>query len=55
MKKRKFKSWVKDTLMVVCFGAFLVGIIVVNNNITNEFITNCENAGYTHNYCVSQS
>lgn len=54
-KKRKLKSWVKETITVIGIVVVFVGIISINNKLTDNFIDNCESQGYTHSYCVSHS
>lgn len=54
-RKFKLKSWVKDTLAIVTVIVVFIGIMKVNNNMTEDFITDCEKLGYSHNYCVSHS
>ena len=54
MKRYKLKPWLKSTLMIMVISIVSIGIITINNAATNEFMNNCESAGYSHNYCISQ-
>lgn len=54
MKHYKLKSWVKDTLTIIAVSITLAIIIMINNNSVDQFMSNCESAGYSHNYCVRQ-
>lgn len=53
MKRYKLKKWVKVTLFSIATAIAMISIININSKLENEFIKNCENKGYTTNYCIA--
>ncbi len=53
--RRKLKKWVKYSLTGVMMIITLVGLLKINGKMEQDFVNNCENQGYSHNYCVAHS
>lgn len=51
MKNRKLRSWVKYFLLILV----LFALLKVNNFLENDFVKNCEELGYSNNYCIEHS
>ena len=55
MKKRVLKQWVKDTLLFIPL-VIVIGILInVDSKLSKNFVSDCENAGYSHNYCIAHN
>ncbi len=52
MKKLRLKRWVKVTLYSVATGIVMLSLLIINSNLENNFISNCEKNNYSHNYCM---
>lgn len=53
MKKYKLKNWVKVTLYSIATGIVMLGLVSINSNLEKDFIKDCENSGYSTNYCMA--
>lgn len=53
--KRVLKRWVKVTLSGLVSLVILAIFIQLSGNLENDFVSNCEQMGYSHNYCIAHS
>lgn len=53
--KRVLKKWVKVTLSGLVSLVILATFIQLNGNLENDFVNNCEQMGYSTNYCIAHS
>jgi len=55
MKKRVLKPWVKESLLFIPLLIVIAVLINVDNKLSNNFMENCESAGYSHSYCLAHN
>ncbi len=53
--KRVLKPWVRYFLLAIVIIPTMLLLINVNGKMEQDFVDNCENLGYSHNYCVAHS
>ena len=54
-KKRHLRRWVKECLLFIPLLVIIGVLVKVDSNLSKDFIKNCENAGYSYNYCVNHN
>ena len=47
MKRLRIKSWVKVVLVILVVLAFIIALVMENDN----YMEDCINAGYSREYC----
>ncbi len=53
--RRKLKGWVKHSLIGIVSMIIIFGLLNMNGKMEQDFVSNCESQGYSHNYCVTHS
>lgn len=53
--KRVLKSWVKYSLLAIVVVPVIAFLMNINGKLEQDFVSNCKNLGYSHNYCVAHS
>lgn len=48
------KKEVKNYLLAILGGAFIIGIIILSNNSYNKAVQSCVDGGNNYNYCVEK-
>lgn len=54
-KKRVLRRWVKTSLVGLISLVVLTVFIQLAGNLENDFVSDCEQMGYSTNYCVAHS
>lgn len=49
------KKWIRYSLIGIMLIMVLIGLFKINSKMKQDFVSNCENLGYSHNYCVAHS
>ncbi len=53
MRKRRLKNWVRVILYGIATGIVMLSLIIINSNLEKDFMKDCENSGYSTNFCIA--